>query len=177
MGESTLEKQVSNIVFNEETEKIFRKTLELYPTEEAALLPSLWLALDQFGCLSNEVLEYIAARLNLSPVRVFSVVEFYTMFNREPNGRYHFQLCRNLTCTLRGSEQLLDVIVGKLGIQPGEKSQDGQFSLETVECLGSCGTAPVVRINDTYYEDLTIERLEKIIDACRAGRDASNLED
>jgi NADH-quinone oxidoreductase subunit E len=171
-----LEKQVSNIVFNEETDRIFRETLELYPTAEAALLPTLWLALDQFNCLSDDVLEYIAERLDLAPVRVFSVVEFYTMFNREPNGQYHFQVCRNLSCTLRGSEQLMEVLVGKLGIQPGEKSQDGKFSLETVECLGSCGTAPVIRINDTYYEDLTIERLENIIEACRLGRDASHLE-
>jgi NADH-quinone oxidoreductase subunit E len=165
-----------SVKFDEKTERLFQTALGRYPTREAALLPALWLARDQFGCLSNEVMEYVAERLDLAPVRVFSVVEFYTMFNREPLGRYHFQLCRNVSCTLRGSEQLLEVLREKLGIDPGEISGDGAFSLETVECLGSCGTAPVVRINETYYENLTIDRLEAIIEACRAGRDASTLE-
>ncbi len=172
-----MENQVSSSVsFNEKTEQLFQAMVGKYPTREAALLPSLWLARDQFGCLSNEVLEYIASRLELAPVRVFSVVEFYSMYNREPVGRYHFQLCQNLTCTLRGSEQLLEVLKDKLGIGPGEISEDKTFSLETVECLGSCGTAPVVRINDTYYENLTIGRLGGIIDACRSGRADSALE-
>ena len=165
-----------SVKFDDQTERLFQAALSKYPTREAALLPTLWLARDQFGCLPNEVMEYIAARLELAPVRVFSVVEFYTMYNREPLGRYHFQLCQNVTCTLRGSEQLLEVLTAKLGIGPGEISGDRTFSLEMVECLGSCGTAPVVRINDTYYENLSLGRLEAIIDACRAGRDAAALE-
>jgi len=166
----------SSVKFDDQTEQRFQALVGKYPTKEAALLPSLWLAREQFGYLPDEVLEYIASRLELAPVRVFSVVEFYTMYNREPVGRYHIQLCQNVTCTLRGSEQLLEVLTDQLGIGPGEISEDKAFSLETVECLGSCGTAPVVRINDTYYENLTIDRLLAIIEACRTGRDDTTLE-
>ncbi|NIM20261.1 MAG: NADH-quinone oxidoreductase subunit NuoE [Candidatus Latescibacteria bacterium] len=171
-----MDKQVAEkIAFNEQSERRYQEALEMYPTKEAALLPVLWIAMDQFGALPTEVLEYVSSRLDLPPVRVFSAVEFYTMFYREPRGRYHIQVCRNLSCTLRGSEQLMGLLEGKLGIQPGETTEDGNFSIETAECLGSCGTAPVMRVNDTYYEDLTIEKLEKIIEGCLGGRSSSEL--
>ncbi len=172
-----MENQVEGkIAFTEENERTFQDILKRYPTKEAALLPTLWLATGQFGYLPERVLEYVSSRLDVSPVRVFSVAEFYTMLHRTSTGRYHIQLCRNLSCTLRGSERLADVLTEKLRIGPGEKTEDGTFSLEFVECLGSCGTAPVIRINDTYYENLTVERLERILEACRQGRDASSLE-
>ena len=170
-----MEQLADEVAFNEETERLFQEVLPKYPTKEAALLPTLWLAMAQFGALSNDVLEYIAGRLDLSPVRVFSAVEFYTMFHRQPPGHYHIQVCRNLTCTLRASEQLVETLYEKLGIRPGEKTEDGNFSLEAVECLGSCGTAPVLRVNDTYYEDMTLAKLQKILEACREGRDAWEL--
>ena len=165
----------SNIEFNVVTEQVFRDLIEKYPTKEAALLPTLWLAMDQFGSLSDGVLEYIAMRLELPPVRVFSVVEFYTMYKRKPVGRYHFQVCQNLTCTLRGSEPMIAKLHLKLGVRPGEVTADGNYSLELVECLGSCGTAPVIRVNDTYYENMTMESLDKMIAACKEGRDTSKL--
>jgi NADH-quinone oxidoreductase subunit E len=165
----------SNIEFNVVTEQVFRDLIEKYPTKEAALLPTLWLAMDQFGSLSDGVLEYVATRLELPPVRVFSVVEFYTMYKRKPVGRYHFQVCQNLTCTLRGSEPMIAKLKLKLGVRPGEVTDDGSYSLELVECLGSCGTAPVIRVNDTYYEGMTMESLDKMIAACKEGCDASKL--
>ncbi len=121
-------------------------------------------------------MEYVAKRLEQPPVSVFAVVEFYTMFKTEPMGKHHIQLCRTLTCSMRGCEGMQAVVEKKLGIGPGEKTADGSFSFELVECLGSCGTAPVMRMDNRYWEDLTTEKLERIIDACRAGRDPAGEE-
>jgi len=164
------DEQTKKVAFDEELERRFQEILARYPTKEAALLPTLWLAQERWGCLSEEVMEYVAERLGLSPVRVFAVVEFYTMFHREPTGRYHLQLCRNLSCTLAGAENLLALLREKVGIEPGGRTEDGLFSLELVECLGSCGTAPVMRINDTYYESLNRGRLEELLEMCRQGK-------
>jgi NADH-quinone oxidoreductase subunit E len=159
----------TSIAFDEEREAHFQKTLRAYPEKDAALLPALWLAQEQFGSLPDPVLLYVASRLDLSPVKVLAVAEFYTMYKREPVGRFHLQLCRNLTCSLLGSEKLHAYIENALGIQSGGKTPDGVFSLELVECLGSCGTAPVLRVNDTYFEQITIERMETILESCRKG--------
>ncbi len=156
-------------VFDENNEKRFQDTLKKYPTKTAALLPTLWLAMGQNGYLTEEILEYVAGRLDLSPVHVYAVAEFYTMFHTEPVGEYHLQLCRNLSCTLNGSDDLLAHLADKHGIFPGQITDDGTFSLELVECLGSCGTAPVMRVNDVYCENLTIEKLDRIIEGCRSG--------
>jgi NADH-quinone oxidoreductase E subunit len=158
-----------DFAFDEASEKKFRKTLEQYPTKMAALLPTLWLAMDQKGYLTDQILEYVAGRLELSPVHVYAVAEFYTMFLRNPPGRYHLQLCRNLTCTICGSEDLIEHLAEQHGIYPGETTEDGLFSLELVECLGSCGTAPVMRVNDRYCEQLTTDKVDKIIEGCKVG--------
>ena len=163
--------QERSFAFDENNEKLFQDTLKRYPTKMAALLPTLWLAMGQNGHLTVEILEYVAERLALSPVHVYAVAEFYTMFHTEPVGRYHLQLCRNLSCTLCGSEDLLAHLASHHRIFPGEITRDGVFSLELVECLGSCGTAPVMRVNDVYCENLTIDRLDRIIEGCRAGVD------
>ena len=155
--------------FDKNNEKRFQETLARYPTKMAVLLPALWLAQEQNGYLTDEMLEYVAKRLELSPVHVFSVVEFYTMYHRRPTGTYHLQLCRTLSCVLCGSESIRRRIKERVGINPGEVSDDGMFSLEEVECLGSCGTAPVLRVNDAYCERLTPERVDEILDRCRSG--------
>ncbi len=156
-------------VSDERNEKSFQETLKRYPTRMAALLPTLWLAMGQNGYLTNDILEYVAERLDLSPVHVYAVAEFYTMFRDEPVGVYHLELCRNLSCTLSGSEDLVAHLEEKYGIFPGEITGDGMFSLELVECLGSCGTAPAMRVNDVYCENLTVEKLDRIIQGCRSG--------
>jgi NADH-quinone oxidoreductase subunit E len=161
----------SQIAFNEKNEAKFQKLLGQYPTKQAMVLPALWLAMDQWEYLSNEVIEYVANRLDQAPVSVWAVVEFYTMFKTEKSGRHHIQLCRNMTCTMRGCEDLEALIRDRVGIGPGEKSEDGLFSLELVECLGSCGTAPVLRMDEHYFENLTEEKLDRIIKACREDRD------
>jgi len=121
-----------------------------------------------------ESMEYVAKRLEQSAVSVFAVVEFYTMFKTEPVGKHDIQLCRTLSCAMRGCDDLQGTIERKLGIGPGEKTPDGKFSFELVECLGSCGTAPMMRMNNRYWENLSVEKLERIIDACREGRDPSS---
>jgi NADH-quinone oxidoreductase subunit E len=161
----------TNIAFDEKNEEKFQQLLTKYPTKQAVVLPALWLAMDQWGHLTNEIIAYVANRLEQSPVSVFAVVEFYTMFKTEQTGRHHIQLCRNMTCTMVGCEDLEAQIKDRIGIGPGEKTEDGLFSLELVECLGSCGTAPVMRLDEHYFENLTDEKLDRVIEACREGRD------
>jgi len=160
--------------YDAKNETAFQKLLTQYPTKRAVVLPALWLAHGQEGHLTVESMEYVAKRLEQSAVSVFAVVEFYTMFKTEPVGKHDIQLCRTLSCVMRGAEDLQGTIERKLGIGPGEKTPDGKFSFELVECLGSCGTAPMMRMNNRYWENLTVEKLERIIDACREGRDPSS---
>lgn len=161
----------TQVAFDAKNEEKFQNLLGKYPTKQAVVLPALWLAMDQWGYITPEIMEYVARRLDQSPVSVFAVVEFYTMFKTEKTGQHHIQLCRNMTCTMRGCEDLEALITDRIGIGPGGKTEDGLFSLELVECLGSCGTAPVMRMDEHYFENLTEEKLDRIIQACREGRD------
>jgi NADH-quinone oxidoreductase subunit E len=161
----------TEIAFDAKSEEKFQKLLPKYPTKQAVVLPALWLAMDQWGYLTYEIIEYIARRLDQSPVSVFAVVEFYTMFKTKKTAKHHIQLCRNMTCTMLGCEDLEAQIKDRIGIGPGEKTEDGLFSLELVECLGSCGTAPVMRMDEHYFENLTEDKLDRVIQACRDGRD------
>jgi NADH-quinone oxidoreductase subunit E len=161
----------TNIAFDAGNEEKFQNLLTKYPTKQAVVLPALWLAMDQWGYLTTEAIDYVARRLDQSPVSVFAVVEFYTMFKTEKTGKHHIQLCRNMTCTMRGCEDLEALIKDKIGIGAGEKTDDELFSLELVECLGSCGTAPVMRLDEHYFENLTDDKLNRVIQACRDGRD------
>ena len=150
--------------FSDETYKRFEEVLSHYPTKQAAILPTFWLAQEEFGYLSLEVMEYIAQLLDLSPAYVASVASFYTMLYKKPMGRFHLQVCTNLSCRLRGADRIVDCVQDKLGIGLGQTTTDQVFSLSEVECLGSCGTAPVVQVNDDYHENLTPDRVVRLID-------------
>jgi len=163
--------------YTPENEEKFQALLPKYPTKQAVVIPALWLAQDQNGYLTPEVMDYVARRLEQSPVSVYAVVEFYTMFHTSPPGQHHIQLCRTLSCTMLGCEDLQALIENKIGIGPGEKTPDGVFSFETVECLGSCGTAPMMRLNNRYFENLTVEKLDNILHACKNGQDPAKVED
>jgi len=139
------------------------ETLKLYPDKRAALLPALWLAQKEFGYVSREAMEYVAELLDLTPAYVFGVSTFYTMFNKEPVGRHLIQVCTNLPCALMGAEHVVDYLAQKLGIKAGQTTPDNKFSLLRVECLGACGAAPMMQINDTYYENLTREKIDRIL--------------
>ncbi|MDH7488046.1 MAG: NADH-quinone oxidoreductase subunit NuoE [Anaerolineae bacterium] len=134
-----------------------------YPHPNSALLPALALAQKEHGWLSPEVLEEVAEVMGLSPAQVGSVASFYTMFNRRPVGKYLVQVCTNVACSLLGAEHIVEHLKRKLGINVGETTPDGLFTLLEVECLGSCGTAPVMQVNDTYYENLTAEKIDQIL--------------
>ncbi|MCS6925851.1 MAG: NAD(P)H-dependent oxidoreductase subunit E [Candidatus Binatia bacterium] len=153
------------VQFSQETYRQFEEVLTHYPTKRAALLPTFWLAQEEFGYLSPEVMEYIAQLLDLSPAYVAAVASFYTMFDKEPKGKFHLQVCTNLSCTLVGAQQIVECLEQKLGIKLGETTPDGKFSLSEVECLGSCGTAPVLQLNTgDYYENLTPERVTQLVE-------------
>lgn len=138
-----------------------------YPHPNSALLPALALAQKEHGWLSPEVLEEVAAVMDLSPAQVGSVASFYTMFNRRPVGKYLIQVCTNIACSLLGAEHIVEHLKRQLGINVGETTPDGRFTLMEVECLGSCGTAPVMQVNDTYYENLTAEKVDEILAGLR----------
>ena len=156
-----------NPSFSEETRAKFERMLARYPDRQAAILPTLHLAQREFGFLSAEAISYVAALLGFAPAQIEGVATFYTMYNRKPVGKYHLQVCRNLSCSLMGAEALIEHVSRKLGMAPGETTADGRFTLTTVECLGSCGTAPVMQINDDYYENLTEESVDAILDRLR----------
>jgi len=156
-----------SMAFSEETRAAFERMLIRYPTREAAILPTLYLAQREFGYLSEEAIEYIASLLGFTPARIEGVATFYTMYNRKPVGKYHLQICRNLSCSLMGAEHLIERVSKKIGVKPGQTTADGRFTLSTVECLGSCGTAPVMQVNDDYHEDLTEESIDAILDGLR----------
>ncbi len=155
----------AKIAFSEENERRFQRLLPHYPNREAAMIPALHLLLEQYGFVSREVMAYVAERLEVPLSKVLAVASFYTMLNMERVGRYHIQVCRTLSCALRGSEEILAHLEKRLGIKAGETTPDGKFTLSTVECLASCGTGPVLQINrDQYEESLTVEKIDAILD-------------
>lgn len=142
----------------------FKDIVSRYPRKEAAMLPVLYLAQREFGHLGPEAIEYVAKLMGQPPARVHGVVSFYTMFNMKPIGRHHIQICRTLSCALGGAERITAFIKRQLGIEPGQTTPDGRFTLSEVECLASCGTAPMMQVNDDYYENLTEEKVSAILD-------------
>jgi NADH-quinone oxidoreductase E subunit len=135
-----------------------------YPTRQAALLPVLHIAQDEFGYLSDEAIELVSATLALPPAHVFGVVTFYTMFHREPRGTNELMVCTNVSCMLRGAYDILAHIQKRLGIAPGETTADGAFSLVEEECLAACANAPMMICGPEYYLDLTPEKVDRALD-------------
>jgi len=151
--------------FSEPVLAEYRAILGRYPQRRAALLPTLWLAQREFGWLSLPVLEYVAELMELPLAWVTATASFYTMYWKQAPGRWHLQVCRNLPCALRGADDVRAAVEQRLGIRHGEKTPDGRFSLEEVECLASCDTAPVLQVNNTeYHENLTVERALALIE-------------
>ncbi|MET0503472.1 MAG: NADH-quinone oxidoreductase subunit NuoE [Candidatus Binatia bacterium] len=149
--------------FSPEAYKKFEETVNRYPKREAAMLPVLYLAQQEFGYLGQEAIEYVARLMGQPPARVYGVVSFYTMLYTKPIGRHHIQVCRTLPCALRGAEKLTSFLRKTLGVEVGQTTTDGRFTLSEVECLASCGTAPMMQINDDYYENLTDEKVTEIL--------------
>lgn len=148
-----------------EREEQVEEILTRYPERRAALLPVLWLCQRQKGWISPDVVDYVSGRLGLSTAVVKGVVTFYTMFFDEPVGENVVWVCRTLSCDLRGGKVIQEHLEKKLGCTAGHTSSDGKFTLLKAECLAACGQAPMVQINDYYYENLDTELLDRILDA------------
>ena len=150
--------------FSDQTRKKIEEILSHYPHKEAAILPILHLTQQEFGSISEEEERLVSGILGIKPIKVREVVSFYTMLNRKPVGKYHIQVCSNLSCTLMGAEKLIDYLTEKLGIRPGETTPDKKFTLTTVECLGACEQAPSMMVNFKYYGDLDRKKIDEILD-------------
>ena len=137
---------------------------KVYETNQSALIPALHIAQADQGWLSEETQREVGQLLGLTSQSVRQVVTFYTMFHQKPVGRHMIQVCRNLSCTLLGGQKLQQRVQERLQIADGETTQDGRFTYVSVECLGSCGTAPVLMVNDRYYENVTQPQLDRLLD-------------
>jgi NADH-quinone oxidoreductase subunit E len=145
-------------------ERELSEILSRYPTKMAATLPALHLMQEQEGWINEEMMTWLARRLDVSPAHIKGVVTFYTLFRTKPEGKHHVWVCRTLPCALRGAGSVLAQCEKKLGIHAGETTKDGKVTLKTAECLASCGTAPMMQVDKTYYENLTPERINEILD-------------
>jgi NADH-quinone oxidoreductase E subunit len=152
-------------MYGPEFEKRVDAIVARYPEPKAALLPVLWEVQRASGWVDLKSEEWVASRLGVAPAHVHGCVTFYTMYKQRPSGTYHIQVCTTLSCMLRGSDDLVGHLERKLGIHVGETTKDGRFSLVRVECLGSCGTAPMFQLNDDYHENLTIEKVDRLLES------------
>ncbi len=150
-------------MFGAEFEKTVDGIVARYPQPKAALLPVLWEVQKAKGWIDGAAEEWVAKRLGVAPSHVHGCVTFYTMYKQHPSGRHHIQVCTTLSCMLRGSDELPSHLERTLGIKAGETTKDGKFSIVRVECLGSCGTAPMFQLNDDYHENLTIDSVDRLL--------------
>src|SRR5262245_12037709 len=157
------------VQFSNQALEEYERALAQYPLKRAAIMPVLWIAQREFGYLSTEVQQYVADLMGFPLAWVSGVASFYTMYYKKPIGKYHLQVCTNVSCMLRGSDEIVRTIEQRLGIGIGETTADQRFSLDEVECLASCGTAPMMQVNEDYHENLTPESTIELLD--RLGRD------
>ncbi len=155
---------IANTIFSPELAARFDRLVTLYPVKRSALVPMLLYAQDEVGYVSNEVIAELAQRLDLLELDVRNVLSYYSMLRTRPAGRYNVQVCTNISCMLRGGYQLLDHCKHRLGIDHKGVTPDGLFSLEEVECIGACCWAPAVQVNYDFHDNLTPEKLDKILD-------------
>lgn len=165
------------ISFSEEKLKKVNEIIARYPEgkQKSALIPLLHIAQEENdGWLDISTMDYIAGLLNILPIEVYEVATFYTMFNLKPVGKYVFEVCRTGPCMLNGSDDIIQYIKDKLGIQEGETTPDGLFTLKPAECLGACGYAPMMQLGKYYKEHLTKEKVDQIIEECRKNAAMNN---
>ncbi len=146
-----------------ERERELQDILTRYPNKMAATIPVLHLCQDQHGWISDEIVHYVSQKLDVPPAHVKGVVTFYTLFNQHPVGKNQVWVCRTLPCALRGAYDIIEHCEKRLGVKCGETTKNGKVTLRTAECLASCGTAPMMQVNQQYYEDLTSEKVDEIL--------------
>ena len=159
-------------MFSKSVEKEFQELLQKYPSKRTALIPALYIVQRELGYLKPEGIEYIAGLMGMSPAQVTEVASFYTMLFLKPVGKNVLWVCHNLSCHLCGAEDIIGYLEKKLGVSTGETTSDGLFTLLRQECLASCDTAPVMQVNDDYEENLTLQKVDEIIEQLRARKEA-----
>jgi NADH-quinone oxidoreductase subunit E len=158
---------MNDFKYTPENEAKFQEYVTRYPKIDSCMLPALWLVQEQIGWISPEAMVYVANKIGKTPMKVYEVATFYTMFNLKPIGKYHIELCKTLSCMVCGARELRDYIKDVLGLESGQTSADGLFTFTEVECQGACGDAPMLALNNVYHGKLTKEKLEKIIWECK----------
>lgn len=141
------------------------QTKALYPEPKAALMPVLWMAQKKWGWLSEDVMKYVATVMELPFAHVMGVATFYTMYYKKPMGKHHVQVCTNVSCMLRGGEEIFDHVKRKFNIGHNERTEDCNISLEEVECMGACGGAPMIAINERFHENVTVNSVDSLLAA------------
>ena len=149
------------VEFPEDVKKRFEYILMRYPNKEATLLPTLHLVQETWGYISPEAVHYVSELLDLSPATVFGVVSFY---DQKPVGKYRLRVCTNLSCMVSNAYDIYEHLCDRLQVNPHETTKDGRFTVLEVECLGSCGTAPVVQVNNDYHENMSVEKMDALVD-------------
>jgi len=153
--------------FSQENLERINKEIQKYPEKKPAVMAALYIAQEQNGYISNEVIKEVSLLLDMTAEDVLGVVTFYTMYYQKPMGKNHIQVCTNVSCMLRGGYEIWNQVKDKLGLENMEVTEDHKFSIEEVECMGSCGTAPMLAINEDYYENLTKEKVEELINSLK----------
>lgn len=154
--------------FTQENLDRIEKETKKYPVRKPAVMAALYIAQEQNGYISYEVIKEIADVLGTTSEEVLGVVTFYTMYHQKQMGKYHIQVCTNVSCMLRGGYEIWNQVKNKFGIDHMDVTADQKFSLEEVECMGSCGTAPMIAVNEDYYENLTKEKVDELLDTLKA---------
>jgi NADH-quinone oxidoreductase E subunit len=154
--------------FTEENKKKIEDAIKKYPHKNAAVMPVLYIAQDQDGWISQDVIREVALVLEMTAEEVLGIVTFYSMYHTKPAGKYHLQVCTNVSCMLRGASNIYEHVKDKLKIENGGVTDDSLFSLEEVECMGSCGTAPMIAINEDFFENLNIQKVDEILESLKS---------
>ena len=155
------------LVFSKKAEAEFKDILKRYPDKRSCIMATLYLVQTEFGWMSPQVMEFVSLKLEVPISQVWELVTFYTMYHRKPVGKFHLQVCKTLSCELNGCKSLLQFLKDKYQLKNGETSADGLFTLTEVECLGACDKAPVMQVNDNYYENLDVMKLEKVLEVLK----------
>jgi NADH-quinone oxidoreductase subunit E len=155
------------MVISEKLDKFFDEKMQQYPTKRGFLVPMLLYSQDEVGYVSDEVIAHLAAKTELSELEVRNVISYYSMLHTKPMGKYHVQVCTNISCQLRGGEEILEHCKKRLGIGHKQVTPDGTFSLEEVECIGACSWAPALQVNYDFQENLTPEKVDSVLEQYR----------
>jgi NADH-quinone oxidoreductase E subunit len=158
---------MTNFKFTEENLKRIESETSKYPLKQPAVMAALWIAQEQNGWISGEVMKEVASVLEMTAEDVLGIVTFYTMYHQKPMGKYHIQVCTNVSCMLRGGYEIFEQVKQKLNINNMQVTEDKLFSVEEVECMGSCGTAPMIAVNEDYYENLNEDKVEQILNSLK----------